>query len=427
MGSAFCKYVLSTLQVIMSLSLILGCASTGRVKNIPPFEVLESSLSRGIEDKGTESVPIGRSTVFSAEDSEVISYIKLANVAGNHKIRWDWYRPDGKLYTTTDNQPIQVHSGMYREAMSVWHKISLHNQAAVSYPGRWLVDISFDNDVIYSSHFELKPEIKVDVLPKRVQAKDPSAWGLIIGIENYMTLPSVQFALKDARLVKRYFEAILGVPSENILTLLDSEATKGKIEGLIQSYLHMNVDPDTRLFVYFAGHGMPSLGGGDAFICTYDADPRFIEHTGYKLEELYADIGNLPLKEAFVFIDSCFSGSSSRSDRMLLTQARPALIKVDSIHLTSDKIVSLAASKGDQISSSYQEKEHGLFTYFLLRGLRGPADVDEDKTISAQELYQYVNKEVSRVSRRKGIEQTPIILPGFDFVKDITINQTIED
>jgi hypothetical protein len=421
------EHIFLSFLIIIATSLIIGCASTENVKNAPPFEVLEHSLSRGIEDKGTESVPIGRSTVFSVEDGEVNSYIKLANVSGKHKIRWDWYRPDGKVYTSTGNKLIQVDSGMYREAMSIWHKISLYKEEAAAYPGRWLVNISLDNDVIYSSHFEVTPEINIDILPKFVQKTDPSAWGLIIGIENYMTLPSVQFAVKDARLVRRYFEAILGVPQENIITLIDSEATKGKIAGLIQSYLKMNVDSNTRLYVYFAGHGMPSLRDGDAFICTYDADPRFIEHTGYKLEELYSDIGKLPLKNAIIFIDSCFSGSSSRSGQMLLADARPALIKVDNIKLTSDKIISLAASKGDQISSSYKEKEHGLFTYFMLKGLRGPADTDEDKEISVQELYHYVNKQVGKVSRRKGIEQTPIILPGFDFVKDIAISKVLEE
>jgi hypothetical protein len=393
----------------------------------PPFKVIQSSLSRDIEDKGTESVPIGRSSSYSPDDTEVISYIKMANVSGKHRIRWDWYRPDGKLYMASDNQTLKIRSGKYHEEMSVWHKISLQGESAVQYPGRWLVNISFDNDIIYSNHFEIKPEINVDIVPKYIHKPNPSNWGLIIGIENYSTLPDVRFAQKDAQLVRKYFEFILGVPQENIISLINSDATKGKIEGLLRTYLPMNVDRNTTLYVYFAGHGMPSLKDGDAFICTYGADPRFIEHTGYKLETLYQDLDALPINKSIIFIDSCFSGASSRGTKMLLTDARPALIKVDNIRMPSDKIIAIAGSTGDQISSSYPEKEHGLFTYYLLRGLRGPADKDEDKIISLNELYTYVNTNVSKVSRRKGIEQTPVMMPIADTIKKIPISKVPDE
>jgi len=68
--------------------------------------------------------------------------------------------------------------------------------------------------------------------------------------------------------------------------------TKGKIEGILRSYLPMNLDKYATLYVYFAGHGVPGLQDGDAFIVTYDGEPRFIEYTGYKLKILYADIDN---------------------------------------------------------------------------------------------------------------------------------------
>ena len=417
------KHILSVFLVTFAILLIIGCSSTRIVKIAPSFKVIESSLSREIEDKGIESVPIGRSFSYSPDDTEIVSYIEMANVSGKHKIRWDWYRPDGKIYLSSDNQTIKIKSGKFHEVISIWHKMSLQGESAVQYPGRWLVNICFDNDIIYSSHFDIKPEINVDIVPKYTQKTNPSDWGLIIGIENYSTLPDVRYARKDAQLVRKYFEYILDVPQENIISLIDADATKGKIEGLLRTYLPMNVDPSTTLYVYFAGHGMPSLRDGGAFICTYAADPRFIEHTGYKIETLYQDLDALPIDKSIVFIDSCFSGATSRGAQMLLTDARPALIKVDNIKMPSDKIIAMAGSTGDQISSSFPEKEHGLFTYYLLRGLRGPADADDDKTISLGELYSYVHTNVSKISRRKGIEQTPVIMPVFDSLKDIGIRK----
>jgi Caspase domain len=421
-----CKHLFSALMVTFAILLILGCSSTRMVKVAPPFKVMESSLSRDMEDKGIQSVPIGRSASYSQDDTEIVSSIRMANVSGKHKVRWDWYRPDGKLYISSDNQRLEIESGKYHEEINIWHKLSLHGEPASQYPGRWLVNICFDNDIIYSSHFEIKPEINIDIVPKYAQKSNPSNWGLIIGVENYSSLPDVRFAQKDAQLVKKYFERILGVPRENIISLINADATKGKIEGLLRKYLPMNVDRDTTLYVYFAGHGMPSIKEGDAFLCTYAADPRFIEHTGYKLETLYKDLDALSINKAIVFIDSCFSGASSRGSQLLLTGARPALLKVDSIKMPSDRTIAMAASENDQVSSSYPEKKHGLFTYFLLKGLRGPADADNDKNITLNELFAYVNTNVSKVSRRKGIEQSPVIMPTFDSLKDIEISRVID-
>jgi len=420
------KRILSAFIVVFVITLILGCSSTRIVKVAPPFKVIESSLSRDIEDKGTESIPIGRSSSFTTDDVEIVSCIKMANYSGKHKVRWDWYRPDKKLYISSDNQTLEIESGKYHEEMNIWHKISIHGEPAIQFPGRWLVNICLDNDIIYSSHFEIKPEINIDIVPKYAQKAKPSNWGLIIGLENYSSLPDVRYAQKDADLVKKYFELIMGVPQENIIYLINADATKGKIEGLLRTYLPMNVDKDTTLYVYFAGHGMPSLKGGDAFLCTYAADPRFIEHTGYKLETLYEDLDALPVDKSIVFIDSCFSGASSRGEQLLLTDVRPALIKVDNIKMPSDRTIAIAASESDQVSGSYPEKEHGLFTYFLLKGLRGPADTDDNKNISLDELFSYVNTNVSKISRRKGIEQTPVIMPVFDMLKNIEISRVID-
>ena len=60
----------------------------------------------------------------------------------------------------------------------------------------------------------------------------PKDWGLIIGIENYNSLPNVKFTRKDALIIKDYFVRLLGEPEENIISLIDSEATKARIEGV---------------------------------------------------------------------------------------------------------------------------------------------------------------------------------------------------
>jgi len=110
---------------------------------------------------------------------------------------------------------------------------------------------------------------------------------------------------------------------------------------------------------------------------------------------------------------------------MLIAGARPVFIQVENMALLTGKIIALTSSSGGEISNSYPEKAHGLFTYFLLKGLRGEADADSNGSLNLEELYTYVRENVNKLSRRKGMEQTPEISPSLNMVKDIEINKVL--
>ena len=106
--------------------------------------------------------------------------------------------------------------------------------------------------------------------------------------------------------------------------------------------------------------------------------------------------------------------------------ARPALLHVKDVKLRTDKIVSISASSKGQMSNAYPETEHGLFTYYLLRALGGEADSDDDNWVSVKEVYEYVKRNVSRVSRRMGTEQVPAITPSLNKLKDVSISRAVK-
>jgi glutaredoxin len=81
----------------------------------------------------------------------------------------------------------------------------------------------------------------------------------------------------------------------------------------------------------------------------------------------------------------------------------------------SDKITVFAAASGDQISCGYPEKKHGLFTYFLLKGLRGDADKNKDNSLTIEELEEYIVNNVRKTAGTLDREQTPQV-----FAKDKT-------
>ncbi len=171
------------------------------------------------------------------------------------------------------------------------------------------------------------------------------------------------------------------------------------MEKYFEKWLSNNVEKEGTVFVYYSGHGAPNPNTGDAYLVPYDGDPSFIEQTGYSLKRLYKNLNKLPAKEIVVVLDSCFSGAGGRS--VLAKGARPLVMNMDKQVFHSDRIAILSASSGGQISSTHEEKGHGLFTYFFLKGIK-------DGNSELGTLYNYLKPQVERIARKTyNNEQTP--------------------
>jgi hypothetical protein len=408
--------------------LVCACASQKKMVEKRPTPKFQGTvLAKDIDESGAIGVPRGPTAEFSNEDQQVAALLTLQNVSGDHKIRWEWIDPKGKVYLATNNAPVHVTRGKYLPTLTAWHRISLKDEPAADIPGEWSVKVFLDGELADTKPFLVRGFPDPLALPEGTVSKPyPKDWGLIIGIEDYQRLPSVEYARKDALIVRDYFIRVLGIPEANIISLMDTEATKSSIEGYLKKYIPSNVGPDATLYVYFAGHGMPGLKEGEPYLVPYDADTRFIEQTGYKLMTFYQDLNQLKLQRVYVFLDSCFSGMASRAAEMLIKDARPALFHSESVRPPSNSIISFNATSTGQISNAFPEKKHGLFTYYLLRGLKGKADTDDDGWISVKETYDYVSSNVTRESRRLQSEQTPVILPAPEEIKDIGLTRSLK-
>lgn len=257
----------------------------------------------------------------------------------------------------------------------------------------------------------------VDRPPTGKVASKKNAYALVIGIERYREkLPKADFAAHDAKIMGQYLTHALGYPEENVVVLLNDRATRTDLEKYIESWLPNHVEKDSSVFVYFSGHGAPNTTTGDAYLVPFDGDAAFVDKTGYPLKRLYEQLGKLPTQEIVVVLDSCFSGAGGRS--VIAKGTRPMVLSVENPILAAGKTIVLAASSGDQVSSTYQQKSHGLLTYFLLKGLRGAADTNNDGTIDMAELYDYLKPQVSRVARREfNNDQTPQLVGSPEVLK----------
>jgi len=249
----------------------------------------------------------------------------------------------------------------------------------------------------------------VDELPSIKVKRNKNAYAIVIGIENYrQKLPKADFAVADAKTISAYLTKTMGYPEENVITLLNDRALKSDMEKYFDRWLINNVEENGRVFIYYSGHGAPNTKTGDAYLVPYDGDPTFIAETGYSIARLYESLGKLKAREITVVLDSCFSGAGGRS--VLAKGAKPLVMTINMPSIRKNISV-MTASSGDQISSAYEEQGHGLFTYFLLKGIKDEDVVRQDGSIKMDDLFGYIKPQVERIARKQfNNEQTPQLI-----------------
>ena len=258
----------------------------------------------------------------------------------------------------------------------------------------------------------LVPVIKSDVdeLPVVKVTPRKNAYAVVIGIETYrQKLPAAEFATHDAQIMAEYLVKVLGYPEENVVTLLNDHASNVDLAKYFEKWLPNNAESGSTVFIYYSGHGAPNPQTGDAYLVPYDGDPSFLDQTGYSLKRMYAALGKLPAKEVLVAIDSCFSGAGGRS--VLAQGARPLVMNLEKTSALPQNMTVLSAASGGEISSTYREKGHGLFTYFMLKGIKNEDVIHSDGSLSLDDLAGYVKPQVERMARKQyNNEQTPRLI-----------------
>ena len=242
-------------------------------------------------------------------------------------------------------------------------------------------------------------KIKTNILTKDKVA-------LIFGIENYATNPKAIFANDDAKYFYQYAKNIFGVKNENIKMLIDEEASRVSTLGALKKWLPSKIKKNrTELIVYFAGHGLASNDGKQLYLLPQDGDSDLLADTAISRDEIFQIIKKLKPKKVTVFFDTCYSGLS-RDKETLLTSARPISIVADEQE-TPNNFTIFSASQLDQISSGLKEAKHGIFSYYLMKGLEGDADANGDKKITNGELIVYMDTNVSQKASELGRQQNP--------------------
>ncbi len=210
---------------------------------------------------------------------------------------------------------------------------------------------------------------------------------VIIANEKYDNESPVAYAINDGRIFKKYCTQALGIPEKNIHLLENATLNNMRSEIDWLERITSVYDGDVRLIIYYAGHGIPDETTGSAYLLPVDGVGTNVQ-SGYSLKSLYTQLGKMKSKNITVFMDACFSGAQ-RGEGML-AYSRGVAIKAKEEKPTGNLVV-FSATQGDETAFPYDEKGHGLFTYFLLKKLQ-----ETGGDVNYQDLANYLKKEVSR-------------------------------
>ena len=241
----------------------------------------------------------------------------------------------------------------------------------------------------------------VDQIPAPTTgAQRTSDYLLSIGLSSYREQPlgARKYAALDAEMVATYFQSLGGLPKHNVRLLQDWNALRPDIEEALLDWLPSKVTQDSLVTVYFAGQAIVSPTG-DTFLIPYDGSLGSPTRL-YPFKDLEAALERLKARQV-LFI---FDGS------VLKNGAKVAAPKWTGL---TGKVLHLVGTTGFGKSLESDTLRHGLFTYYLLRGLRGEADLNRNGEVTIGEVTDFVNRKVPAAARTTfKQEQQPQILPA---------------
>ncbi len=245
------------------------------------------------------------------------------------------------------------------------------------------------------------PDTDINI-PEGTSSQTPT-FAVVIANGDYAHASKVNHAENDGRVMSQYLTKTLGIPERNVATFIN--ATYGQMASaisMLQDIGDAYQGSDFNIMFYYVGHGLPDDEGKKSYILPVDIDPRQVSIC-MPLEKIYADLGNLGAKNVTVMVDACFSGTN-HGDGMLVPQSMGVAMKPKSASPVGNMVV-LTAADGNETAFPYEEKSHGLFTYWLLKKLQ-----ETSGNVTFGELSDYVIDNVKKTSvtvNRK--PQTPTV------------------
>lgn len=251
--------------------------------------------------------------------------------------------------------------------------------------------------------------VDVDKVPDRAGGPRKQAVGLAIGIgaSRDPAVPALQFAARDAETMAGYFSGALGIPAQKVRLITGEQGLKQDLVEALEEWLPQQVASGGEVFIFFSGRAVVDPASGAVSLLTYEGQPANTNRL-YSLRRLRSALARLPARYIVLILDVTLT---TAPDAPGLNGAKPDWFPATATVSQGD-LLQLVGVSGAQAAAEYEEARHGLFTYWLLRGMRGEADQNKDGVVSVAEAFEYARKEVARTAAEAyGREQEPQALP----------------
>jgi hypothetical protein len=239
--------------------------------------------------------------------------------------------------------------------------------------------------------------------PVQVEASSTvKIYAVVIGVSRYTAMPSLKFTDDDAYRFYSFLKSPEGgaLPDEQIALLVDEDATREKVLSTMRQYF-LKADANDVVLFYFSGHGLE----GCFLPVDFDGYNNKLRH-----EEIKQVLMQSKAKHKLCIADACHSGTLNYG-----LAAKGQAVSLDKYYQAFEDsnggVALLMSSKGEELSLEDHGLRQGVFTYYMLRGLKGSANTNGDNIITIRELYNYV---YSRVREYTTNVQTPVLTGVYD-------------
>lgn len=337
---------------------------------------------------------------IAGDCNEGVGTFVYADGSATYKGEFERSRPSGEGSVTFANG--DRYSGEFDEGQ--FHgRGTLYKRDGTVIRGQW-----------HYGQYEIPEEVQAELLAERavdtgavqivepmIHARPGKVWAVVVGVAAYHHMPALRYTDDDAYRVYAFFKSPEGgaLPDDQIRILVDEEASLVHIRETIQD-LFSQAGPDDLVLLYFSGHGVKG-----AFLpFDFDGYNQKLQH-----EEIGALLQDSPARYRICFADACHSGGlfAERSP-----SAQPELVNFyQDLFEAAQGTAIIMSSKSEETSLESSGLRQGVFSHFLIRGLKGEADYSGDKLVSIQELYDYIYVNVRAYT---GMRQSPVIKGNYD-------------
>ncbi len=256
--------------------------------------------------------------------------------------------------------------------------------------------------------------------PRSAPSRDQ--WAVLIGAGRYESaeVPRLRYSVPDAEGLYQILIGPAGFKPEHVLLMTDRTERKPTLRNIkwaLGTFLARSAQKDDTVVIFFAGHGAPEVDqqgverdGLAKYLVPIDAEPDDLYSTALPMDELQTIFNRIEAERVIVFLDACYSGAAGGRT---FASKKTRGMNVDDLFLErltrSKGRAILTASRPAEVSLELPDLGHGVFTYFLIEGLKGAADLNHDGIVSLQELYEYLEQQVTQKARSVGGNQHPVM------------------